>query len=130
MLSFALLQVFYYFIRFTNLMMVSLEAMCYWVYYYGIISYLIIFSKTFIKINVIILSLAKKILKFIVKIFSFPVKLLIYIVKKVLFIPIFFIFINIRKKITSILKKAQKICLKLPKSNNKKKEFGKKCRNI
>ena len=59
----------------------------------GIVLYMLIFSKHFIKINVAIITFVKNIFIYIWKFVSIP---LIWL-KKLIFKPIFFMFINVRK---------------------------------
>lgn len=65
----------------------------------GMILYILIFSKHFIKINVIIISFVKKI---VIKLFEF-VLIPICFLKKLIFKPISFIFINLRKTVKQFL---------------------------
>lgn len=63
----------------------------------GLLIYFIIFSKTFIKINVKIINIFKRALVFIISIIIYPFKLLNKVLKRTLLKPISFIFINIKK---------------------------------
>ena len=85
----------------------------------GVILYLLIFSNTFIKINVYIVDVLKKIVYTII---MKPILFISNILKKVIFKPFTFLFINIRK-ILSILKLNKKIMLNKKKKHESKKDF-------
>lgn len=88
---------------------------------FGIIIYLLTISKYFIKINVTLINILKKIV-------SYPIKIICHIIK-----PFSFIVINIRKiickncnNILNMTKKAKKV----EKNTYGKKDFRNKCRKI
>lgn len=78
----------------------------------GLGIYLIAFSKTFIKINVKIITCIKRLIQSMLRIILSPLKLLFGFLRKILLKPIAFIFINIRKNIKNSLKKMSKIKIK------------------
>ena len=63
--------------------------------FFGLIFYMLLLSKIFININVIIINFFKKILIKIFNIIYFPLKIVFKFLKKNIFRPISFIFINI-----------------------------------
>lgn len=63
----------------------------------GCIFYMITISKYFIKINVVIITVFKKIIYQIIKVLTLPFQFIFKILKKILFKPITFIMINFRK---------------------------------
>lgn len=63
----------------------------------GCIFYMITISKYFIKINVAIITVLKKIIYQIVKVLTLPFQFIFKMLKKILFKPITFIMINFRK---------------------------------
>ncbi len=71
----------------------------------GVIAYMLILSKYFIKINVYIISIIKNIITWIAKIILYPIRLINKLFTKILFKPIFFCFINLRKFSSKKLKK-------------------------
>lgn len=74
----------------------------------GIVIYMLFISKYFIKINVAIINLIKK----IILLFTKPFKIFVKVLKKLFFKPISFIIINIKSfthKISKICKKTAKI---------------------
>lgn len=71
----------------------------------GLTIYLLLFSKVFIKVNVKIILIIKKVIQYITNIILYPVKIIFSFIRKILLKPISFIFINIRKNITDIFKK-------------------------
>lgn len=77
----------------------------------GIIIYLLIISKYFIKINIIIINYIKKLIHYIIKIIFKVIK------------PFSFIVINIRKSITSLYKKTTKLLKNNQKNRCNKKDF-------
>lgn len=81
----------------------------------GFLLYLLLFSKTFILINVSTIMFIKKIITFILKIILFPFKQL----KKIIIKPVSFITINIRKFFKNIYNKLSHFKLNL-KINSKK----------
>lgn len=82
---------------------------------------MLVFSKTFIKINVKIINFIKKITKKIFNIIIFPLKIILNTIRKVFLKPISFICINIRKYSTNYLKKQKIILKKVKKGVNKAK---------
>lgn len=68
----------------------------------GIITYLLLFSSYFIKINVTIITFIQKILSKIFAILIFPFQYLYKYIKKLFFKPISFVIINIRKNSTNL----------------------------
>lgn len=89
----------------------------------GISTYLLIFSKPFIKVNTIIISFIKKACVFLI---IKPIKYIIKLVRKIFFKPILFISINFKKMLSKLIKNVKKI-----KFNNKKpkkrKDFQSSC---
>lgn len=79
----------------------------------GVVLYMILFSSYFIKINMFIINIFKKIIKKIFIISNIPVKALIKILRNIFLKPTSFIIINIRKIFTNlyqkIIKKIKKI---------------------
>ncbi len=88
----------------------------------GLTIYFILFSKVFIKVNVKIIQIIKKLLQITIKVILYPLKVIFGFIRKILLRPISFIFINIRKNITDILKKIvnSKIQNKLLQKKSKK----------
>ena len=78
----------------------------------GTILYMLIFSKTFIKINLFIINCMKKILDFII---IKPISILIKSIKKIIFKPVSFVIINIHKFLSNLK-------IKLRNLNNKNKK--------
>ncbi len=78
----------------------------------GIILYLLLFSKIFIKVNVKLLLFFKRIVYLILRIIFYPIKILINSLKKVFLKPIAFIFINIRKNIKNCINKMSNYLIK------------------
>lgn len=75
----------------------------------GLVVYMLSLSKYFIKINVFIINLIKKIISKILQIILKPVKILFIFIKKIIFKPISFIFINFKKSFTKIFKLSKNI---------------------
>lgn len=75
----------------------------------GFILYLLLFSKTFIKVNVKIITFLKKLFHTLFTIILTPLKLLFRLLRKVLLKPVQFIFINIRKNVKNTFYKMSKI---------------------
>lgn len=71
----------------------------------GIIFYILLFSKHFIKINVVIVNFIKSIFIKIIKIIMIPTLW----IKKILFKPISFVFINISKSFKDLAKTTRKL---------------------
>ena len=63
----------------------------------GCLIYMLAFSKYFIKINVKIILVFKKIIGKLISIIIFPIKILIRFIKKIFFKPINFVTINTKK---------------------------------
>ena len=89
----------------------------------GLIAYLIIFSKTFIKINVKILQTITKTFKLIIKVVLFPIIFFFTLLKRLLFKPFSFIIINIKKFLKNILNNTSKKFIKI--HNKTKKSINK-----
>ena len=100
--------------------MENLEAIFLFGITIGIVIYTLIFSKIFIKTNLYLISLIKKI---VVIIILGPIKYLYMILRKVIFKPVIFIFINIGK-ILSKYKFKVKSLKKKNKKNDYKKDFA------
>lgn len=91
----------------------------------GILLYILTISKYFIKVNVTIINLIKRII-------TYPIKLIFRMIKKLLK-PFSFVVINIRKYITNLSNKMinlDKKIKKVKKITYGKKDFRKKCRKI
>ena len=76
----------------------------------GILFYMILFSKYFIKFNIFIINILRRFISKILQIISKPIIFIYNIIRKFLFRPISFIFINFRKifrKLFSISKKTK-----------------------
>ncbi len=84
----------------------------------GCILYMLLISQYFIKINVKIILILKKITYKIISILIFPIKVLLKIIKKLLFKPIHFMTIN-TKKIQKDIKNKSKNWLKFEKKKIK-----------
>lgn len=78
----------------------------------GTLLYMLIFSKTFIKINLFIINCVQKVLDFII---IKPINILIKIIKKIIFRPVSFVIINIHKFLSNLK-------IKLGNLNNKNKK--------
>ena len=81
----------------------------------GWLIYMMMFSKYFIKINVKIITIIKKIIGITLSIIIFPINILFKFMKKIFFKPINFITINIKKSKSNCKKKLKNI-LKLQKN--------------
>lgn len=92
----------------------------------GILIYMLLLSKYFIKINVSIINFLKNIIYKTVSIVLYPLKALFNILKKIFFKPFSFVFINIRlfftKSLSNIVNKVKKLH-KFPKKTLIKKDF-------
>lgn len=75
----------------------------------GLIIYLLLFSKIFIRVNVKVISLLKQFFLVLLKVISVPIKIVLNFIRKILFKPISFIFINIRKNVKNIINKMSKL---------------------
>ena len=82
----------------------------------GILIYMLFFSKPFIKINVTIISVIKKILSKLISVLIFPIKVIINTLRKIFIKPISIVCINIRNFFTNYTKLNKKILKKLKKN--------------
>ena len=102
----------------------------------GIVLYMLLFSKSVIKINVIVINFIKDILIKIFSILLLPFKFIYKLIRKMFFKPISFCIINIRKISTKSFKKIHNNLKSMSKVKNSvknwkyKKEFLIKCRII
>jgi len=78
----------------------------------GLTAYMLLFSKIFIKINVLIIGFIKKVVAFIINIILYPFKLIFNILRKILLKPVSFVFINIRKNVKNSINKMSKFNIK------------------
>ena len=83
----------------------------------GSLLYMLLFSKTFIKINLYIINLFKKIIYFTLVL---PIQFVSKLLRKILLKPISFIIINFRRTVSNFKIKVKNLC------NNKKKVDCKK----
>lgn len=83
----------------------------------GISLYILIFSKTFIKVNLLIINFIKKVLNFII---IKPIKIFIKFTKRFFVKPISFIIINISKNLSDLKIKFKKLNNKNKKCSYKK----------
>ena len=72
----------------------------------GVIIYLLLFSKLFITVNILIINILKKIIYYIL---ILPIKTIIKFLRKIILKPISFIFINLRKNLSKIKIKPKKL---------------------
>ena len=79
----------------------------------GVLLYMLIFSNLFIKINVFIINIFKKIFNYIIII---PIKFIINIVKKLFFKPISFVCINFKKFLSNFKINSLKLHKKIKKT--------------
>lgn len=91
----------------------------------GILLYLLIFSKYFIKINVIVIKYLKAIFRTIFQIITYPFKVILKIFDKLILKNI----IKIKNVMIFYVKKCKKD-KKFQKNRKEKKDFRKKCRKI
>lgn len=100
----------------------ELRSYVFWGIIVGLTIYFLLFSKVFIKVNVKIIQIIKKIFQITIKLILYPLKIIFGFIRKTLLKPISFIFINIRKNITDIFKKIfnSKIKNKLLQKKSKK----------
>lgn len=89
----------------------------------GILLYLLIFSKYFIKINVIIIKYLKAIFRTIFQIITYPFKVILKIFDKLILKNV----VKIKNVIIFYVKKCKKD-KNFQKNKKEKKDFGKKCR--
>ncbi len=82
----------------------------------GILIYMLFFSKPFIKINVTIISVIKRILSKLISVLIFPIKVIINTLRKIFIKPISIVCINIRNFFTNYTKLNKKILKKLKKN--------------
>lgn len=83
----------------------------------GILTYILIFSKIFIKVNIYIINFMKKFFNIIIII---PLIFIFKILRKVILRPISFIFINIRGNMSKLKDKTLKMIVNNKKLPNKK----------
>lgn len=83
----------------------------------GAIIYLLVFSKTFIKISLFIIKIIKKVVYVIIIV---PIKFLAKIIRKIFIKPFFFIFVNVRKILSNFKLNLIKMYNKNKKSKLKK----------
>lgn len=83
----------------------------------GVAMYMLLFSKTFIKINVFIVNCIKTIFKYI---FIIPIKYILKFLRRIILAPISFIFINIRKNLSNFKKNIKSLHNKKKKHEYKK----------
>lgn len=86
---------------------------------FGLLIYILAFSKIFIKVNLLIVKFLKKTLYNIV---ILPVLFISKILKKIVFKPISFLIINLRKSLSNFKTKIKRLFIK-KKKNNYKKDF-------
>jgi spore cortex biosynthesis protein YabQ len=85
----------------------------------GVLTYILLFSKIFIKANLFIINLLKRACYFAVIVpFSFISKIL----RRIIFKPISFLIINLRKSLSNFILKIKKLCF-FKKKHNYKKDF-------
>lgn len=85
----------------------------------GVLTYMLIFSKIFIKVNLFIINSLKKIIYFTIIV---PVLFISKFLKKIIFKPISFLIINLRKSLSNFILKIKNLFLN-KKKNNYKKDF-------
>lgn len=85
----------------------------------GVLTYMLIFSKIFIKVNLFIINFIKKIYYFVIII---PVSFVSKILKRIIFKPISFLIINLRKSLSNFIFKLKKLFF-MKKKQNYKKDF-------
>ena len=85
----------------------------------GVIFYMLVFSKIFIKVNLLIINYIKKIILIVL---IRPIKFIINLLKKILLKPTAFFFINIRKTLSNFTIKVKSLFNK-KKKNKYKKDF-------
>lgn len=85
----------------------------------GVLTYMLIFSKIFIKVNLFIINSLKKIIYFVIVV---PVLFISKFLKKIIFKPISFLIINLRKSLSNFILKIKNLFLN-KKKNNYKKDF-------
>lgn len=85
----------------------------------GVLTYMLIFSKIFIKVNLFIINSLKKIIYFAIIV---PVLFVSKILKKIIFKPISFLIINLRKTLSNFILKIKNLFFN-KKKNNYKKDF-------
>ena len=85
----------------------------------GVLTYMLIFSKIFIKVNLFIINFIKKIYYFVIII---PVSFVSKILKRIIFKPISFLIINLRKSLSNFILKLKKLFF-MKKKQNYKKDF-------
>ncbi|MBQ2917580.1 MAG: spore cortex biosynthesis protein YabQ [Clostridia bacterium] len=85
----------------------------------GVLTYMLIFSKIFIKINLSIINFFKKAIHFVIIV---PVLFISKFLKKIIFKPISFLIINLRKSLSKFILKIKNLFFN-KKKNNYKKDF-------
>ena len=85
----------------------------------GVLAYMLIFSKIFIKVNLFIINFIKKIYYFAIII---PISFVSKILKRIFFKPISFFIINLRKTLSNFILKLKKLFF-MKKKQNYKKDF-------
>lgn len=83
----------------------------------GVCIYLLLFSRLFIKVNVFIIDILKRIIYYVL---ILPSKTLFKYLRKIIFKPVSFIFINLRKNMSKFKIKTKKTNKKDKKINSKK----------
>ena len=83
----------------------------------GVLIYMLMFSKIFIKANLVIIKFIKKIYYFAIII---PVSFIYNFLKRIIFKPISFLIINLRKTLSNFILKLKKLFFKKKKYNYKK----------
>lgn len=68
---------------------------------FGLVMYMLTLSKYFIKVNVTILNIIKKVV-------WYPISIIYNFIKKIIFRPLYHIFINVREKIAKLFKSINK----------------------
>lgn len=83
----------------------------------GISIYLLLFSKSFIKINLYIINIIEKVIYYII---ILPVNFILKLFKKIIFKPTSFIIINFKKSLSNLIVKSKNLHNKNKKSEYKK----------
>lgn len=86
----------------------------------GVLTYMLIFSKIFIKLNLSIINFLKKVIYFVIIV---PVLFISKFLKKIIFKPISFLIINISKSLSNFILKIKNLFFN-KKKNNYKKDFS------
>lgn len=85
----------------------------------GVLTYMLMFSKIFIRVNLFIINSLKKIIYFVIVV---PVLFISKFLKKIIFKPISFLIINLRKSLSKFILKIKNLFFN-KKKNNYKKDF-------